>query len=395
LKTLRFLIPPDGGYRTFDALEAAAASFCRERPGLRIETAVVSEPALWGRFFRLLKNPGAEPCPDLAAFPSHWTSGLARLGLLKDLSCMDPPPGLGSFHEALSAHASGDKGEAFSLPWWMEACVLYRREGPLPPFSSMDDFLQACSDLGPASIAGSDGTVRWRDVAPFVWARGGDFLAEGGARCLFCENEAVRGAEDFFGLLAGGRLVLWGEEGLPAGFGDCPLTIGSRFRSWHLSERSRRQSRPGPHARGLARALPKGSVPFPPWPEGRGVLTGRSLGVLRDGDNPAQAWALARHLAGAAAPAFAEAIGALPAAACFQDEALTRAGECGPAFRDSLASARALPGGPASGTLERVLEKAFDRLAGMAAEGALGPGCVRGELSVAAREMESVLEIHG
>ncbi|HAH08327.1 MAG TPA: hypothetical protein DCM05_17685 [Elusimicrobia bacterium] len=303
---------------------------------------------LWAGLFQMLRDPDA-PRPDIVAVPSHWTPQLARLGLLMELSALEPAFDPAACPAPLRPHACPEEGKAFSLPWRLEAPALFCRgdileRGGLRPeeLASPDAFRRACRSLGKvaggrALLKGPSGSLRWRDAAPFVWARGGDFFSTEG-RALFAREEALRGFEDLFELIAEGALVLSEDSGLPVpgiGEGGCVFELGP--------------APEGPYAdRVVALPFPGGAAP---------LLWALHLAVPSDCAFPAEAWKRVRSLSPAPPP---------------------------------LPDVRTLPALLLAGTLERILERALERLAVLALGGAYSKQGLQDEVAHAAAEADAV-----
>ncbi|MBI3298768.1 MAG: extracellular solute-binding protein [Elusimicrobia bacterium] len=397
---------PNNGYDTVPALREHLSDFHREHAGIRASVWVRTPRTLWERLLTAAKE--GTSGPDLVQIPSHWTSTLARLGVLADLGELDPGLDLGRWPASMRAQCRLDgTPHVYSLPWWAEARVLYYRRDALKAagcapedLAAWEGFTEVCrraakralSSCGlqhPVANPNPRESVSLADVAPCVWSRGGDLFAADGTRSLFQRERAERGIADYFKLLASGAMPLKGESGLaPLDLfeGACALQFSGR--------RPPPVPRAGPRRASALRARGRiGAVPFPAG-DGATILSAWNLGVLRNTPAPREAYALARWLSsGSPASAYARAIGAFPAAegpAVMGDEDPDLRG----VFEAAFARARMIPNLSVLGSLERVFDRSMERQVREVARRRWSPETLREELIHAASEVDYILSFH-
>jgi len=401
---------PNNGYDTVPTLQDQLASFQREHPGLKVRIWVRTESSLWRRLFELRKDPKQRPRPDVIQIPSHWTSSLAQLGMLKDIGELDPALDLGGWAAALRDHCRlADTPRVFSLPWWMEIRVLYFREDtfrrigfdPVKVLTSLDGLREACRSMvrrwkkvwglhHPIANPNSRESVSMMDLAPFVWARGGDFFSADGSRSLLEREASLQGIQDYFELLASGWMPLRGLGGLPA------RDLFDGYAAMQFSGRLPGEPpKKGPFRKTAREARAElGALPYP-GPGGRTLLSAHHLAVLEDTESPRESYALLRALVdGGAASSYASAIGTLPATEGGQEAALRGFPGVRGAFDRALESARMLPNLRVFGTLERIFDRSMKRLIRDVACRSYSPKTLRQEIIHASAEMDHILSLY-
>lgn len=400
---LSLWVLPNAGYDTVAGLKTHLAAFHREHPGLRVAVRVRTPRTLWERLLGSAKDGVAGP--DVVQIPSYWTSTLARMGALADLGELDPALDLSRWPAPLRSQCRLDgTPQVYSLPWWVEARVLYYRKDALAAagvepgdLATWEGFREACrltakKALGPCRLQhpvanpNPRESVSLADVAPCVWGRGGDLFSADGGRSLFQRERAQEGIADYFSLLASGAMPLKGESGL-APFdlfdGACALQFSGRTPPPVPSA--------GPRRAAARRARAElGAVPFPSG-DGGTLLSAWSLGVGRMTTAPREAHALARWLvSGGNDSAYARSIGAFTASegpACLADEGHGLR----EAFERAFARARMIPNLSMLGSLERVFERSMESLVREVARRRWSPESLRTELVHAASEVDYIL----
>ncbi len=411
MRELQLWILPNNGYGTVPTMRDHLAVFRREHPGLRIGVWVRTEESMWRHLFRILKNPRQEPRPDVVQIPSHWTATLARLGLLQDLTSLDPALDLGRWPAALRDHCrAGDGSIVYSLPWWIGLRVLYYRRDalkragvdPQKDLQDWDGLKGACRRLAerwksstgrthPLANPNARESVSMRDVAPCVWGRGGDFFSSDGSRSLLQREGSLRGVSDYFDLVRNGWMPLKGPSGLaPRDLfdGSCALQISGRLPRALPGKGAARRSAEKTHRELGAVAYPNGG--------GRTLLTSQNLAIVADSELQRESLTLLRELAlGDASSSYASAIGALPPTLRRAREALREFPEVEQAFISGLERARMFPTIDSLGTLEKVFDRSMDRLVQSVVANSLNETAMREELIHAGAEIDYILSSRG
>ncbi|MBI4345336.1 MAG: extracellular solute-binding protein [Elusimicrobia bacterium] len=397
MKVLQLWVLPARGMRTYPLVKEQLRDFLREHPDTQVEVTVRTPGSLWSQLFARLKRPREAQRPHLVEIPSHWTATLAYLGLLEDLGELEPGLSLAPWHPPLHEHCrAGKDGSVFSLPWWMEAPVVYFRPDLLrkcglepDALSSWASLREACRQLAkrlPASVhpianGNPRESVSLADVAPPVWSRGGDFFSRDGARAVFHREEAYHGVRAYLELIEKGWMPLSGKSGLVS---PTLFEGGAALQFWGRIER--------PSGRA---ATPLGAAPTPRGERAQaGVLTAHHLAALRGAGLAREAFGLLKHLTRPAQGArYASALGTLPCATAELDAALVEADELGRVFRRALEQSRLLPNFAALGTLERIFDRSMENLLRAILRRSYDGELLRQEMIYAASEMDYILSM--
>jgi len=409
MRELQLWILPNNGYGTVPTMREHLATFKREHPGLRLGIWVRTEESMWRHLFRLLKNPRQEPRPDVVQIPSHWTATLARLGLLQDLTTLDPSLDLARWPAALRDHCRAGEGSlVYSLPWWIGLRVLYYRRDalkragvdPETDLKDWDGLKKACRLLAerwksssgrthPLANPNARESVSMRDVAPCVWGRGGDFFSSDGTRSLLQRGASLQGISDYFELVRNGWMPLKGPSGLaPRDLfdGSCAMQISGRLPRALPERGTARRNAEKVHSE-------LGAVPYPNG-GGRTLLTSQNLAILADSELQRESFTLLRELAfGDSGSAYATAIGALPTSLRGAVEALRPYPMIEKAFSKGLERARMFPPLDSLGTLEKVFDRSMDRLVQDVVANRLDERSMREELIHAGAEIDYILSL--
>jgi multiple sugar transport system substrate-binding protein len=388
MKTLRFWVLPNDGFRTQAGLTELLRAFHRDRRDVRVELRVRTESQIWTDLTMLAKRPGEAEPPDLVQIPGTWTAGLAELDQIADLDGLDSRLHAESFHPLAQPLCRLEgSSRLFSIPWFLEVRSLvyrpafFRRAGVEPALlGTWEGFREACRALAKARLTPlGNGHPRFAfsldDLAPTVWARGGDFFSRDGRRCVFQREEGHKGTADFIELWAEGWMPLPGGDGLrPGGVfeGGCAMQFSGRV---------------APEEEGCSTAA------FPG--EGPTAASFHHLAIPSASVQPREALELLRYLAEPRSQtAYAASIRALPAASAACESAVGRAGAPSPVLARSLERAKTLPGNPFTATLERIFSRVADSLARHIGRKTYRPEVLRQELVHAAAEMDYVFQLN-
>lgn len=419
---IRFWVLPNSGLRTLPVLRDHLGRHAADIPASRIEVTVLTAASMWGRLLAHLKRPDParpEPGgPDLIQIPSQWTSSLAALGLLEELTGPEWTD-LSRWIAPLRRHCVlAGTPRVFSVPWWMAIWVLYYRKDvlgkigidPEASLSTWDGLARSCREIErrsrgsgrratrPAGAAGyrprgfpianpnPRESVALADLAACVWSCGGDMLSSDGSHCLLHREEAFEGMRRYFELLDKGWMPLLGKSGLiPENLfdGKCAMQLWGRFPRERMS------------ADGLKGRV--GAVCVPGGPVSRsGVLTAHHLAVVRGGSGGAQAADLLRALARPeAAGDYALRIGAFPPSPDWDASAFEGFPGMRETFHRALSASRMLPNVKVTATLERIFDRSMEKLIRSVLHRGYQEADLRNELLYMSADVEYVLSLYG
>lgn len=402
MRDLELWVLPNSGFETVPLLREHLA---RQPSGAGIRIRVRTERTMWDKLIGLIKDARKAQVPDLVQIPAHWTSTLAHLGVLRDLSDLDRDLDLREFEPVVRENCRlAGTARVFSLPWWMTVGMLFYRSDALKrakidpgSLAAWDGFREACRVLSkdwkasagrfPVANPNPRESVSLTDIAPSVWSRGGDFFSPDGSRCVFQRSDAFGGIGDYFSLLGEGWMPLIGQNGLAPGnlfSGACAMQFSGRF------------PRPGA-GRGPAREL-FDKITAAPMPDaGRGSVSAvfsQNLAVVREGADPRAAYRLLRELTRPEASFdYARAVGGFPAQAGGPEKSLREAPRFSEVFARALAGARTLPNLKMLGTVEKVFDRGMGRLVREVMLNTFASRVLRQELIHSAAEIDYVLSL--
>lgn len=189
-----------------------------QQESIRVKLTVFTWAEAWNK---LVKASLYEHDLDVSEIGSTWVGDLAKMNALRSLAPYEitalggATAFLPSFWDAGRLGASEHQ---IATPWLTGARLLYYRRSLLEKagvdhesaFSSVEAFTQTLHKLRDAGVA-----VPWLvttqsnhdtllNIASWIWAKGGEFLAPNGKKTLFAEPSALAGMTAYFEL---GRLM--------------------------------------------------------------------------------------------------------------------------------------------------------------------------------------------
>jgi len=227
-KVLKVWIMPNAGYETASIMEKEIEAFEDNHPHIKIDITCISWTNAWSRIIWALKY---KQLPDVFQIGNTWTQTLAALHALYDLT--EKARELNLKREFLPAAwmscESKLTGKVWSLPWFVDVRILFYRKDVLKKsglsvadLNDWQGFEDACLKLNGIKIKGKilaalgisdqkdQGLVH--DIAPWIWASGGDFLNSEGKKATFNQSRALKGMEFYFSLVEKGYAPLWEKQ---------------------------------------------------------------------------------------------------------------------------------------------------------------------------------------
>ncbi len=406
LTKLNLWIMPNAGFETRRVMQREIAFFRKENPGIEVNITVQPWFFAWDRLIAVAKRRDFQEFPDVIQIGGTWTTTLAALGALVDLSdylndlvrpswnyCYEPT-----------------RTKAYSLPWFLDARVLYYRHDILKELgikpqdiATWKGLRDACEQLRDhpnlgkkycaRALAGQREGVLMHDLAPWVWGAGGNFLSSTRQKALFDEPSALKGIDFYFKLLVDHLIPLMGRDRILTGnffSGQFGFQVSG---AWPINSAFNPQH---PH---YSPEVSKhyGVSVFPAGPAGQVTyLGGSNLAIVSTTKHPEAAWALIKFLTGPASQVrHSRQIGMLPSRYTALEELLSIAPPTvAEVFRQSLRVARTFPCAATLGTLERILGRVSLNLITAVRENRYNEKVVADQLSAAAKEANYILSLY-
>ncbi|MEW6042612.1 MAG: ABC transporter substrate-binding protein, partial [Elusimicrobiota bacterium] len=210
-------------------LKKLALRFSIEHPDIKIDISTKTRKSMWTDLFSHFRDPKFYPIADILEIPHHWTSVLAKMGLLIELNQIIDVSNLNKCMDFLKSGCIFEGTDAvFSFPLWMEIPALHCRMEHLEKTSgctsgSLDnwtEFLKMCQIIKRkqtkknSSIiknAGTGSVISTMDIMMCVWNRGGDIFSADYNRSTLNREEFAKGVEDYIDLAVSGLMELSGE----------------------------------------------------------------------------------------------------------------------------------------------------------------------------------------
>lgn len=215
---LKFWVMPVGGYETSQIIGEEITSFEKLHPGIRVDCSVVPWSLAWKKIVTAAKE---GQLPDVFLIGNTWTRTLAAINALSDLTTESSEEKLkNAFYPAAWATCEvKGSGKVMALPWSADArMIFYRKDlfekaGITPrSLETWESFKGACEALsglkgremglsGPLGVGDIKDPGLVHDVAPWIWASGGDFLTPDGLSASFNSPRSIKGIKYYFDLL--------------------------------------------------------------------------------------------------------------------------------------------------------------------------------------------------
>ena len=215
---LKFWIMPVGGYETSQIMGEEIASFERQHPDIRVDCSVIPWSLAWKKLVTAAKR---RQLPDVFLIGNTWTRTLAAINALADMTkeASDEKLRNGFYPAAWATCEIKNSGKVMALPLSADARMIFYRKDifekvglTAKSLETWDSFLEAClllTDLkgkvdnyaGPIGVGDIKDSGLVHEVAPWIWAGGGDFLTPDGLTAAFNKEFALRGIKYYFDLM--------------------------------------------------------------------------------------------------------------------------------------------------------------------------------------------------
>ncbi len=407
---LNLWVMPNAGFDTHRIMQKELAHFHRENPGYEVKLTVHPWHFAWDRLIAVAKRKDYFEPPDVMQIGGTWNSTLAALGALADLTdYVDDMDRTDVVRPVWNYCYETTRTKIFSMPWFLDARVLYYRQDILSnlglaaeDLSTWKGFREACerlhnSKLGKKYFAmplsGQKEGILIHDLAPWIWGAGGNFLSTDRHVSQFQEPASVKGIDFYFRMMVDHLIPMLGRDRLFTGdffSGQFAFQVSG---VWPVN--SFLNPKYPYYQPDVARNY--GISVFPSGPAGQVTyLGGSNLAMNMGSQHPHASWKLIKFLTSPEAQVrHSKQIGMLPSRYSALDELLTLAPvKVAEVFRHSLRVARTLPCAATLGTIERIVGRATQNLMGAVRENRYDQATLSHELASAAKEADYILSLY-
>ena len=299
--------------------------------------------------------------------------------------------------------------KAHSLPWFLDARVLYYRQDILSELNLTPEdlgtwkgFREACerlhnSKLGKRFFAlplpGQKEGILIHDLAPWIWGAGGNFLSSDRHFAQFHEAPSLKGIDFYYRMMVDHLVPLLGRDRFSTGdffSGQFAFQVSG---VWPVN--SYLNPKYPYYQPDVARHY--GISVFPSGPAGQVTfLGGSNLAIVSTSQHPHAAWKLIKFLTGIESQVrHSRQIGMLPSRYSALEELLASAPvRVAEVFRHSLRVARTLPCAATLGTIERIMGKTTQNLMTAVRENRYDETVLAQEMTTAAKEADYILSLY-
>lgn len=213
---IEFWYMPNGPQSPAETLGHEAEEFSRQHPGITVElTELPWESALTKIITAATSGSG----PDVLQIGTTWVPGIAALGALDAFAEADLERIGGSDAFVASSWTSTQPigmDATVAVPWFLDTRAgFYRTDlfedlglDPAEAFVDWEAFertlaaIAADGRMHPMSVSGANDWNVVHDLAPWIWAAGGDFLTEASDEPAVTSPEVVHGIDTYQRLVA-------------------------------------------------------------------------------------------------------------------------------------------------------------------------------------------------
>ncbi|MFH1778624.1 MAG: extracellular solute-binding protein [Candidatus Omnitrophota bacterium] len=230
---LKFWIMPNAGYDTSQMMEKEIEAFEKTHPNIKVDLYIIPWSQSWRKIITAAKS---KQLPDVFQIGNTWTKTLTAINTLADITKRVHEDKLKDrfYATAWATCEVQNVNRIYALPWFVDIRMLFYRKDlfkkaglhseDLDKWESFEEVCRTLSsyDFGATKIGAlgvsdlkDQGLVH--DVAPWIWASGGDFLTEDGTGAAFHRGESLRGIKFYFDLMQKGYAPIFDRKvpGMP------------------------------------------------------------------------------------------------------------------------------------------------------------------------------------
>ena len=407
---LNLWVMPNAGFDTQRIMQKELSIFRKDNPGYEVKLTVHPWHFAWDRLIAVAKRRDYRDPPDVVQIGGTWTTTLAALGTLSDLTdYLDDIERTDIVRPVWNYCYEPTRTKAHSLPWFLDARVLYYRQDILSELGLTPEdlgtwkgFREACerlhnSKLGKRYFAlplpGQKEGILIHDLAPWIWGAGGNFLSSDRHFAQFHEASSLKGIDFYYRMMVDHLVPLLGRDRLSTGdffSGQFAFQVSG---VWPVN--SYLNPKYPYYQPDVARHY--GISVFPSGPAGQVTyLGGSNLAIVSTSQHPHAAWKLIKFLTGVESQVrHSRQIGMLPSRYSALEELLASAPvRVAEVFRHSLRVARTLPCAATLGTIERIMGRTTQNLMTAVRENRYDETVLAQEMTTAAKEADYILSLY-
>ncbi len=401
---------PNAGFDTQRVMQRELTQFRKENPGYDVRLTIHPWNFAWDRLIAVAKRKDYRDPPDVIQIGGTWNTTLAALGALADITdFLDDVDRADIIRPVWNYCYEPTRTKAYSLPWFLDARVLYYRKDILEPLGvSPEDlatwkgFREACerlhnSELGKKyfamPLAGQKEGILIHDLAPWIWGAGGNFLSSDRHFAHFHEPAALKGIDFYFRMMVDNLIPILGRDRLSTGdffSGQFAFQVSGVWPIHSFLNPKHPYYQPDV-------AKHYGIAVFPAGPAGQVTyLGGSNLAICSTSQHPHAAWKLIKFLTSADSQVrHSRHIGMLPSRYSALESLLASAPTpVAEVFRHSLRVARTLPCAATLGTIERIIGRASQNVINKVRTNQYDEATVTREITAAAKEADYILSLY-
>jgi len=361
-------------------IETLLKDFEAANPTIKVKITSVDWGAAWTKITTAATSGDV---PDLVQIGSTWVGSISSMGALMDLkSRVAEVGGSGSFIPAAwkSTGLEGS-GQVTAIPWFMDARAMYYRtdvlrEAGVKP-SELDNwssFSKALEKIKKANVSidgievsplGISGKNDWNvihNLAPWIWASGGDFIGADRKISVINSKETLAGISYYIDFVRKGYVPIEYLElntaQVSSNFnnGSCAIYFDGPYEVKTLTT--------PPGQGGAAGSLTSRNfavAPYPKGPRGRFTFVGGSdLGIFKQAKHPEEAFKVIQFLTSKQSQvSYAKVTGFLPVKREAFSDPFFSSDPNRRVFKEAVLYGRTYPCIAAWGLLEPVLTRRF------------------------------------
>jgi multiple sugar transport system substrate-binding protein len=407
---LNLWVMPNAGFDTQRIMQKELALFRKDNPGYEVKLTVHPWHFAWDRLIAVAKHKDVGEMPDVVQIGGTWNTTLAALGALADITDnLDDIERTDVVRPVWNYCYEPTRTKAYSLPWFLDARVLYYRQDLLDgigltpeDLNSWKGFRDACERIHNSELAkhyfalplpGQKEGILIHDLAPWIWGSGGNFLSSDRHFAQFQDPTSLKGMDFYFRMMVDHLIPLLGRDRLSTGdffSGQFAFQVSG---VWPVN--SFLNPKYPYYQPDVARHY--GISVFPSGPAGQvSYLGGSNLAIVANSQHPHAAWKLIKYLTGVESQVrHSRQIGMLPSRYTALEELLSSAPvRVAEVFRHTLRVARTLPCAATLGTIERIIGRTTQTLMSAVQANKYDEALLTHEMTAAAKEADYILSLY-